>query len=86
MAARWSGGSVARAARTSRVVSELPTAALGSAWTASSIKVAPPAPSSGSGTQVRTDLLRSRSREALTTMRCNQVVTADSPRKVAARR
>ena len=42
--------------------------------------------SSGSGSARRTFIARSRSRQALTTTRCSQVVTAASPRKDPARR
>ena len=41
--------------------------------------------SSGSGSARRTFARRSRSRQALTTIRCSQVVTAESPRKDSAR-
>ncbi len=42
--------------------------------------------SSGSGSAARTLRRRSRSRQALTTIRCSQVVTAASPRNDSARR
>ena len=42
--------------------------------------------SSGSGSAARTLRRRNRSRQALTTIRCSQVVTAASPRKDSARR
>ena len=42
--------------------------------------------SSGSGWALRRFILRSRSRQALTTTRCSQVVTCASPRKLPARR
>src|SRR5580698_1009389 len=80
-AARCGGGRVRIAASTSSlesVLAELSTPCRGSGT----------GRSSGSPDQEtdRADRRRSRSSEALTTIRCSQVVTADSPRKSPARR
>ena len=76
-AIRCPSGSRARASRTSRRVST-------DAWWScrSGRSSSPRSPARRTATFSR----RSRSRQALTTMRCSQVVTAASPRKASARR
>ena len=77
-AARWSSGRVRSALSISHASSRRPNGSLGSIGWALSC--------SGRGTVGRALARRRRSRHALTTIRCNQVVTWASPRKVAAER
>ena len=75
IAVRCSTGSRASARPTSRTVSRSASRSRGSAGSCS-----------GSGTVGRAARRRTRSRQALTTMRCSQVVTRASPRKDPAAR
>src|SRR5699024_5782258 len=75
---RWSSGSWSSARYTTRLVSR---SSISSRATAGS-----PGPSSASGTVGLACLRRIRSRHALTTIRCSQVLTADSARNFEAAR
>ena len=92
-AARWSGGSSARAPRApgcrrspARTCASGPGSAPWSGLASTAPRAACSSRSSGSGSAARTLRRRSRSRQALTTIRCSQVVTAASPRNDSARR
>ena len=78
----WSGGSMRRAAMTSREVS-LSEDGSGSARATAAMSSACWSLPVVAGRAARR---RIRSRQALTTIRCSQVVTAESPRKLDARR
>ncbi len=72
IAARCSTGSWPSASSTTIAVSR--------SATRSRLSAGSSGPSSGSGTVARVCRRRIRSRQALTTIRCSQVVTAESPR------